>query len=184
MREALALAIDDEVDLALSVEIDVLRAMAARVTEAEPFDQRDELARLGVACANSTNSTPSTTGGGRQRGEVGERRLAARGASRRERFARARAASACRRGDRRGGRAAKLVVEDFQRERAAIARARHGVEIIDDRIVALAGIAAIVPAQRQRVHLRSPGASATWTSAIFSAGRPAIGSIGLPRAQI
>src|SRR5580704_7070106 len=43
MREALALAIDDKGDLTLSVEIDVLRAMPAHVTEAEPLDQRDEL---------------------------------------------------------------------------------------------------------------------------------------------
>ena len=88
----------------------------------------------------------------RKRRQVGERRIAARGALRRQRFARgAQRAHAVDR-DRRGRGAAKLVVEDFERQRAAIAGPGHGVEIVDDRIVALAGIAAIMPAQRQRVH--------------------------------
>ena len=81
-----------------------------------------------------------------------ERRLAALRVSRRERFAGGAQRAHAVDGDRRGGRAAKLVVEDLKRERAAIARARRGVEKIDDRKVALAGIAAIMPAQRQRVH--------------------------------
>ena len=150
--EALAFAVDDEVDPALRVEIDVLRAVPPGAAESEALDQRGQFARRRVARRKLDEFGPLDHRRRRKRRQIGERRVAARGALRRQRFAGgAQRAHAVDR-DRGGRGAAKLVVEDFERQRAAIAGAGHGVEIVDDRIVALAGIAAIVPAQRQRVH--------------------------------
>ena len=88
----------------------------------------------------------------RKRRQIGKRRVAALRAPRRESFAGgAERAHAVDR-DRRRRRAPELIVEDLERQRPAVAGARRGVEKIDDRKVALAGIAAVVPAQRQRVH--------------------------------
>jgi hypothetical protein len=56
MSEALAFAVDDEVDLALRVEIDVLRPMPAGAAV-------NSLAAA-LLTANSTNSARSTTGAG------------------------------------------------------------------------------------------------------------------------
>ena len=150
--EALALAVDDEVDLALRIEIDVLRAVPPSALESEALEQRGQFARRRVARRKLDEFGPLDHRRRRKRRQIGERRVAARGALRRQRFAGgAQRAHAVDR-DRGGRGAAKLVVEDFERQRAAIARTGHRVEIVDDRIVALAGIAAIVPAQRQRVH--------------------------------
>ena len=150
--EALAFAVDDQVDPALRVEIDVLRPMPAGAAEAEALDQRGQIARRRIVDRELDELGALDNRGRRKRRQVGERRVAPRGALRRQRFARgAQRAHAVDRN--RGGRgAAKLVVEDFERQRAAIAGAGHSVEIVDDRVVALAGIAAIMPAQRQRVH--------------------------------
>ncbi len=152
MGESLALAVDDKVDLALRVEIDVLRTVPAGAAEAEPLDQRGQIARRRVIDRELDEFGALDHRRRRKRRQVGERRVAPPGAFSRQPFAGgAQRAHAVDR-DRRGRGAAKLVVEDLERQRAAIAGAGHGVEIVDDRIIALAGIAAIVPAQRQRVH--------------------------------
>ena len=153
MREALALPVDDEIDRALSIEVDVLGAMPAFEAEAQPLDQRRKLPLVDVADRKFDELDAFDVRRGGQFRQVGQRRVAARRAGLVQGFAeRAQRAHAVE-GDGVGGGAAKLIVEDFQGHRPAIAGLRDRVEIVDDSIVALAGIAAIVPAQRERVHL-------------------------------
>ena len=89
--------------------------MASRVMEAEPFDQRNEFARVGVACRELDEFGAFDSRWRRERREVGDRRLASGGAFGRERFTRRPQRPHAVDRDRRGGGAAELVVEDFQR---------------------------------------------------------------------
>ena len=152
MRETLALPVHDEVDVALRIEVDVLRAVPSGVSKSEPLDQRSQ--GFGVRIARREFHEFHAFDGWRrrQRREVGERRVSARRAFGREPFARGEQRAHAVDRDRRCGCAAKLVVEDFERQRPAIARAGRGVQIVDDRIIALSGIAAVMAAQRQRIH--------------------------------
>ena len=128
MGEALPLAVDDEVDPALGKEIDVLRAVASGEPEAEAFDQRDELLRLGVADREFDELGAFDDGGRRKGRQIGERRVAALRPPRGERFAAGAQRAHAVDGDRRSRGAAELIVEDLERERAAVARARRRVE--------------------------------------------------------
>ena len=87
MGEALAFAVDDEVDRALRVESDVLRPMPAGAAEAEALDERGQIARRGVADRELDELGALDHRRRGKREQVGERRIAPRGALRRQRLA-------------------------------------------------------------------------------------------------
>ena len=184
MRETLAILIDDDVDLALAEQFDVLGAVASRALEAEALDQRDERGGIGIAGREFDEFDALDLG--RRR-----RRAADRGAAaRRGRRAPRSPVSPSARSDRMpssaicGGRgAAELVVEDLERDRAAIARVRRSRRDIRRRDSrpgrdssgnggsATAGPSA-APARRRPAPARS-----------FRPGFALIGASGLPRTQ-
>src|ERR1700727_2021761 len=84
MGEALPLPVDDEVNRALRKKIDILRAMSANAAEAEPLDKCRQFARDRITRRELEKFSLLDNGRRRQRWQVGERRQATGGATRRE----------------------------------------------------------------------------------------------------
>ena len=120
-----------------------------RKREAEAREQRGEVRRILFGHRKFQEHRARHVGRWGQRDEIGERRL---GAAARQRLAGGEQRAHAVDGDAGGRGAAELLVEDLQRNRAAIARAQHRVEIVDDGVLALPRVAAVVAAQRHRVH--------------------------------
>jgi hypothetical protein len=79
MGEALPLTVDP----ALRKKIDIFRAMSADAAEAEPLDKRRQFARDRVTRRELEKFSPLNSWRRRQRRQVGERRQATGGATRR-----------------------------------------------------------------------------------------------------
>ena len=154
MRKSLTVPVDDDVDVALVEQFDILGAMAPCTFEAQSLDQLDQRGGVFVARREFDEFDALHLGRRRQRRQIGKRRLASACAPGVDRLAqRAQRTHAVER-NRIGRRAAELIVEDFQRDRSAIACPGDRLEIVGDGVVALAGIAAVMAAERKRVHLQ------------------------------
>ena len=85
--EALTLAVDNKVDLALRVEIDILRAVPTGAPEPEALNERDQFACGRIAGREFDEFGPLNRWRRRQGREICKRRVAPRGAFRRQLFA-------------------------------------------------------------------------------------------------
>ena len=141
VREALVLEVDHEVDLALAVELDLLRAVAMGPAKAEAVQHPAELAGV-VAVVDELDELEAIDGRQRRRRRRAPDLLLEpqEGAHAVDR-------------DPAGRCGAEVVAEDLVTDRSLVADLVELAHHRHDRQIALPRKAAIVPAQKEQIHL-------------------------------
>ena len=182
VREAVLVAVEDEIDPALRPARDRLRLVLADLAESQSGEQLRQFRRRAVVRREFKELDTEASRARRdlRRGqslsgfaeraraaahlvhEIDERALAIdRDAARRAR--------------------AKLVVEDFERQQTAVAGGGHRIHEIDQREIALAGEAAKVPAPRNHIHVEPRRVRKLDQDDLVAGNRADRLEIGLPR---
>ena len=149
MGKSVRLAIDDEFDMPLRPALDILAAMRAGLAKAELAEQRGQIRGLGFADGEFDEADAAAL---RFRLQRGRRRHAGR-ACRQLIFQQDQRTQSVGGGADRGA-GTKLIVENFQRQRAGVAGGLHRGHEFRHRQIALPGETAEMPAPRQYVETK------------------------------